>query len=40
MMTRSQNNIFKPKKLFFATNHPIPEPKERISVTITIRDKQ
>ncbi|OMP12258.1 hypothetical protein COLO4_03359 [Corchorus olitorius] len=37
MITRSQNNIFKPKKLFAATKHPLPSDIELTSATLAIK---
>ena len=37
MTTRSQNNIFKPKKLYTATKHPLPENLEPSNVREAMR---
>lgn len=37
MRTPSQNNIFKPKKLFNVTKHPLPLEVEPTSATLAIK---
>ena len=37
VVTRSQNNIFKPKKIYTATKHPIPENLEPSNVREAMR---
>lgn len=38
MRTRSQNNIFRPKKIFTASRHPVPPEIEPTSVTIAVKN--
>ncbi len=38
MVTYSQNNIFKPKKLFYATSHRLTKPLEPTFVTFAFKD--
>jgi hypothetical protein len=40
MVTRSMNNIYKPKSLFMVTKHPLPPSLEPISVTQALTDPQ
>lgn len=38
MTTRSQNNIFKPKKIFAASKHPLPEDAKLRNALIVIKN--
>jgi len=40
MVTRSMNNIYKPKSLFMVTKHPLPSSLEPTSVTQALTDPQ
>lgn len=40
MTTRSMNDIYKPKKLFLVTKHPLPSSLEPTSVTEALTDSR